>query len=49
MRNKNSFFAVDHLLFKIIYKKLKQTDMEMEDLLFKEIISKCVEGTIIKN
>ena len=49
MRNKNSFFAVDSLLFKIIYKKLKQTDREMEDLLFKEIISKCVEGTIIKN
>ena len=49
MRNKNSFFAVDSLLFKIIYKKLKQTDKEMEDLLFKEIISKCVEETIIKN
>ena len=49
MKKKNSFFAVDSLLFKIIYKKLKQTDMEMEDLLFKEIISKCVEETIIKN
>ena len=49
MRNKNSFFAVDSLLFKIIYKKLKQPDREMEDLLFKEIISKCVEETIIKN
>ena len=49
MRNKNSFFAVDSLLFKIIYKKLKQTDREMEDLLFKEIISKCIEETIIKN
>ena len=49
MRNKNSFFTVDSLLFKIIYKKLKQTDKEMEDLLFKEIISKCVEETIIKN
>ena len=49
MKKKNSFFAVDSLLFKIIYKKLKQTDKEMEDLLFKEIIAKCVEETIIKN
>ena len=49
MKKKNSFFAVDSLLFKIIFKKLKETDKEMEDLLFKEIITKCVEETIIKN
>jgi len=49
MKKKNSFFAVDSLLFKIIFKKLKETDKEMEDLLFKEIITKCVEKTIIKN
>ena len=49
MKKKNSFFAVDSLLFKIIFKKLKETDKEMEDLLFKEIIMKCVEETIIKN
>ncbi len=49
MKKKNSFFAVDSLLFKIIFKKLKETDKEMEDLLFKEIIKKCVEKTIIKN
>jgi hypothetical protein len=49
MKKKNSFFAVDSLLFKIIYKKLKETDKEMEDLLFKEIISKCVTENIIKN
>ena len=49
MKKKNSFFAVDSLLFKIIFKKLKEMDKEMEDLLFKEIITKCVEETIIKN
>ena len=49
MKKKNSFFAVDSLLFKIIFKKLKEMDKEMEDLLFKEIITKCVEKTIIKN
>ena len=49
MKKKNSFFAVDSLLFKIIFKKLKETDKEMEDLLFKEIITKCVEETITKN
>ncbi len=49
MKKKNSFFTVDSLLFKIIYKKLKETDREMEDLLFKEIVSKCVEETVIKN
>jgi len=49
MKKKNSFFAVDSLLFKIIFKKLKETDKEMEDLLFKEIITECVEETIIKN
>jgi len=49
MRNKNSFFAVDSILLKIIYEKLKNGDREMEDLLFKEIISKCVEENIIKN
>ena len=49
MKKKNSFFSFDSLLFKIIYKKLKETDREMEDLLFKEIVSKCVEETVIKN
>jgi hypothetical protein len=49
MRNKNSFFSADSILFKIIYEKLKHNDKEMEDLLFKEIIIKCVEENIIKN
>ena len=49
MKKKNSFFTVDSLLFKIIFKKLKETDKEMEDLLFKEIITKCVKGSTIKN
>ena len=49
MKKKNSFFAVDSLLFKIIFKKLKETDKEMEDLLFKEIITKCVKGSAIKS
>ena len=49
MKKKNSFFAVDSLLFKIIFKKLKETDKEMEDLLFKEIITKCVDDSTIKN
>ena len=49
MKKKNSFFAVDALLFKIIFKKLKETDKEMEDLLFKEIITKCVKGSAIKS
>ena len=48
MKKKNSFFTVDSLLFKIIFKKLKETDKEMEDLLFKEIITKCVKGSTIK-
>ena len=48
MKKKNSFFSFDSLLFKIIYKKLKETDKEMEDLLFKEIITKCVKGSTIK-
>ena len=43
MRSKKSFFAIDSILFKIMYEKLKKSDREMEDLLFKEIISKCVE------
>jgi len=49
MKKKNSFFTVDSLLFKIIFKKLKETDKEMEDLLFKEIITKCVKGSTIKS
>ena len=49
MKKKNSFFTVDSLLFKIIFKKLKETDKEMEDLLFKEIITKCVKGSAIKS
>ena len=49
MKKKNSFFAVDSLLFKIIFKKLKETDKEMEDLLFKEIITKCVKSSTIKS
>ena len=49
MKKKNSFFTVDALLFKIIFKKLKETDKEMEDLLFKEIITKCVKGSTIKS
>ena len=49
MKKKNSFFTVDSLLFKIIFKKLKERDKEMEDLLFKEIITKCVKGTTIKS
>ena len=43
MRSKKSFFAIDSILLKIMYEKLKKSDREMEDLLFKEIISKCVE------
>jgi len=49
MKKKNSFFTVDSLLFKIIFKKLKETDKEMEDLLFKEIITKCVKSSTIKS
>ena len=49
MKKKNSFFTVDSLLFKIIFKKLKETDKEMEDLLFKEIITKCIKGSTIKS
>lgn len=49
MKKKNSFFTVDSLLFKIIFKKLKETDKEMEDLLFKEIITKCVKDSTIKS
>ena len=49
MKKKNSFFTVDSLLFKIIFKKLRETDKEMEDLLFKEIITKCVKGSTIKS
>ena len=49
MKKKNSFFTVDSLLFKIIFKKLKETDKEMEDLLFKEIITKCVKESTIKS
>ena len=49
MKKKNSFFAVDSLLLKIIYKKLRETDKEMEDLLFKEIITKCVKDSTIKS
>ena len=49
MKKKNSFFAVDSLLFKIIFKKLRETDKEMEDLLFKEIITKCVKDSTIKS
>ena len=49
MKKKNSFFTVDSLLFKIIFKKLRETDKEMEDLLFKEIITKCVKDSTIKS
>jgi len=49
MKKKNSFFTVDSLLFKIIFKKLKERDKEMEDLLFKEIITKCIKGSTIKS
>ena len=49
MKKKNSFFTVDSLLFKIIFKKLKETDKEMEDLLFKEIIIKCIKDSTIKS
>ena len=49
MKKKNSFFTVDSLLFKIIFKKLRETDKEMADLLFKEIIAKCVKDSTIKS
>ena len=43
MKKKNTFFTLDYLLTKIIFNKLKNKNKEMEDLLFKEIISECIK------
>ena len=43
MKKKNTFFTLDYLLTKIIFNKLKNKNKEMEDLLFKEIISQSIK------
>ena len=45
MKESKSFFKTDKILFKIFLKKVKNSKVDADDILYSEIINKCMDET----